>query len=219
VSCILTAILALSIVVCGSTSIWAQQTVPESEESLEETLAKINAEFDKERKDYPQVFVDVEKAANEVAEPAFKAGVVDPEKRINAYWTKNKGRITKKFGKKGAEIFQFHFEIDAVAKLDELIEEQTGKLPMLGFGQMGKDPHKQYYLHLEAVKSAIRENMHDPRSFRLVQEPSLKVTYHNGQYYWAGDLKFRGKNAFGATVLNSVKICVQKYDIVHVEAD
>jgi hypothetical protein len=92
-------------------------------------------------------------------------------------------------------------------------------VPLLGFGQMGKDPHKQYYLQLEAVKSAIRENMHDPRSFKLVQEPSLNVTYQDGQYYWAGDLKFRGKNAFGATVLNSVKVYVQKYHIVHVGAD
>jgi Protein of unknown function (DUF4236)/Superinfection immunity protein len=191
---------------------WQKETT-----DLDETLAQINAEFEAERKQYPEVFVAVERAAKQVAEQAFKAGVVDPEKRINAYWNKNKAAITKKYGKKGAEIFQFHFETDAEHELWDMIRAQIGEMPMIGLGEMGQEPHKGYVDQLENIKSNIKRNMHDPKSYKFVSNPSLEVSRHNGQYCWSGDLKFRGKNAFGATVLNSVRVYVQNNAIVDVQ--
>src|SRR5262249_30475360 len=126
--------------------------------------------------------------------------------------------LEKKYGESGAEDYVEARSAAAEQEFNRLVVNAIGEKPD-GEGAYDKsDATRVYYNVLGRLQQSLKAMAHDERSVKLKYPTgSYQLTRYKNKYAWGLTVGYTGKNAFNATVKDSVNVYIVKNSVAGIE--
>ena len=126
----------------------------------------------------------------------------DPAEQARLYLNSEEAVLVKKYGAKGADVYEDGF----YRTVNDIFENDLGPQPRADWLDGG----------IKEIGDPIIASMNDPRSYKF-DRFTTEVTQYEKTWCWKVDYYFRGKNAFGALILNHVFAYFRKGGLIAIK--
>ena len=128
--------------------------------------------------------------------------------------------LEKKYGESGAEDYVEARSEAAEQEFNRLVVNAIGEKPDDKGAYDKSDATRVYWNVLGMISQALKRMAHDERSIQLRHDiGSYSLTRYKNKYAWGLTVGYTGKNAFNATVKNSVNVYVANNSVIDIEED
>jgi hypothetical protein len=126
----------------------------------------------------------------------------DPAEQARLYLNSEEAVLVKKYGAKGADVYEDGF----YRTVNDIFKNDLGPQPRADWFDGG----------IKEIGDPIIASMNDPRSYKF-DRFTTEVTQYEKTWCWKVDYYFRGKNAFGALILNHVFAYFRKGGLIAIK--
>lgn len=123
----------------------------------------------------------------------------DPAEQARSYLNSEEASLTKRYGAKGCDIYEDGF----YRTVNDIFENDLGPEPRADWFDGG----------IKEIGDPVIRSMNDPKSYKF-DRFTTEATQYDKTWCWKVDYYFRGKNAFGAVVLNHVFAYFRKGQLI-----